>query len=115
MSLLVDVVNAVVSVGQQLSDFFTVGIYGLLVEFTAYLIEWYMVGWFKAKLYALQFSYSVAQELISNLNLSDYLDAAWGALEPRTASALAFFRVPEACNMILSAAVTKFVFRFLGF
>ncbi|MCQ8183471.1 DUF2523 domain-containing protein, partial [Methylomonas sp. SURF-1] len=26
-----------------------------------------------------------------------------------------FFRIPEALNIIFSAATTKFVFRFLGF
>ncbi|HEY8034241.1 MAG TPA: DUF2523 family protein [Methylobacter sp.] len=115
MTVLTDVANAIVSVGQQISDFTSFGVYNLLSQFTAWFIKWYLVAWYKAKLTALMFSYSVAQELITSLNLSDYLDSAWGSLESRTASTLAFFRIPEAVNMILSAAVTKFVFRFLGF
>lgn len=115
MSLLVDIVNAVQGVGQQVSDFVSTGIYQVLVKFTAWFIKWYMVGWWSAKLAALTFSWSVAQELINSLNLSEYINNAWGSLESRTLSMLVFFRVPEAVNIILSAAVTKFVFRFLGF
>ncbi len=115
MTLLVDIVDAIVNLGQQVSDFFTVGIYNLLAKFTAWFIKWYMVAWFKAKLAALAFSWSVAQELMTSLDISAYLDSAWGALESRTLSMLVFFRVPEAVNIIISASVTKFVFRFLGF
>lgn len=114
MSVLADVVNSVVQVGQQVADFIAFGAYDLLTKFTAWFIKWYMVAWWHAKLAALTFSWSVAQELITSLHLSEYLNAAWGSLESRTLSLLVFFKVPDAVNIILSAAVTKFVFRFLG-
>lgn len=74
-----------------------------------------MVAWWKAKLTALTFSWSVAQELITSLNISEYINNAWSSLDSRLLSMFVLFRIPEALNIILSAAVTKFVFRFLGF
>jgi hypothetical protein len=115
MSVFVDVVNAVVEFRQDVSNFFTTGIYDLLVRFTAWFVEWYTVMWWKAKLAALVFSWDVAQQLIANLNISGYLSNAYSHLNSQTMATLTFFRIPEAINLILSAAVTKFVFRFLGF
>ncbi|MDP1771751.1 MAG: DUF2523 family protein [Methylobacter sp.] len=115
MSVFVDVVNAVVDVGQQVSDFIGGGAYALLTKFVAYFIRWFMVHYFQAKLAALVFSYDVAQQLMASLNVSAYLNTAWASLESRTLSMLVFFRIPDALNIILSASVTKFVFKFLGF
>jgi hypothetical protein len=115
MTVLVDVVNTLVDGFQTVSDFIQVGIYDLLVKFTAWFIRWYMVYWWQAKLAALNFSWSVAQQLMTSLNISATLNSAWGSLESRTLSMLVFFRIPDAVNLMLSAAVTKFVFRFLGF
>lgn len=115
MSYIVDIINAINAFSQDFVDFTSHGIYALLTQFTAWFIKWYMVAMWNAKLAALTFSWGVAQELITSLNLSDLLDTAWGALESRTLSMLVFFRIPEAVNIILSAAVTKFVIRFLGF
>ena len=115
MSVFVDVVNAVTSVGQTVSDFLTTGIYTYTVKAFAFLVKWLTVAFWTIKLMVLNFSYDVAQELILSLNLSETLDFAWGALESRTLSMLTFFRVPEAVNMVLSASITKFVFRMMGF
>lgn len=115
MSVLVDIVNAVVDTGQTVSNFFTTGLYQYTVKAVAWFVQWYTVMWWKAKLAALTFSWSVAQQLITNLNISGYLNNAYSALDSRTMALLAYFRIPEAINMILSAAITKFVFRFLGF
>lgn len=115
MSVLVDVVNAINATTQDLSDFIHTGFYQKLTEFTAWFIRWWVVGMFKAKIAALTFAYDVAQELLTQLNISSYLNAAYANLESRTLAMLTFFRIPEAINIILSAATTKFVFRFLGF
>lgn len=115
MSVFVDVVNAIVSVGQEISDFFTTGLYETLTQWTAWFIKWSVVAMFKAKLAALEFSWDVAQELLTSLNISAYLNNAWSSLESRTLSMLVFFRVPEAVNIVLGAGVTKFVMRFIGF
>ena len=101
MSVIVDIINAINAFYQYVSDFTSFGIYDLLTKFTAWFIKWYMVALWNAKLAALTFSWSVAQELITSLNLSSVLDSAWGSLESRTLSMLVFFRIPEAVTAYL--------------
>lgn len=115
MSVLVDIVNAVVQVGQTVSDFITTGIYDLLVKFTAWFIQWSVVGYWKIKLAAIEFSWDVASEIITTLNISSYINSAWSSLNSQVLSMFVFFRIPEAVNIVVSAGVSKFVMRFLGF
>ncbi|WP_347986041.1 DUF2523 domain-containing protein [Methylomonas sp. AM2-LC] len=115
MSVFVDIVNAIVSVQNEVSEFVDTGIYDLLTKFTAWLIQWLTVAWFKAKLLALTFSYSVAQQMLTNLNISSYLTTTYSNLDSQTFAAINFLRIPDAINLMISAAMTKFVYRVLGF
>ena len=115
MSVFVDVVNAVVGLQQTVTNFFAIDLVQLLTKFTAWFIQWYMVALWKAKLAALTFSWGVAQQIITNLGISAYLNSAWSSLDSQVLNMLTFLRVPDAVNMILSASITKFVFKFLGF
>lgn len=114
MTLLVDIYNAIIDVFNQIQSFISDGIYQLLVDFTAWAIKKAVIASIKFKIWALGFAWDVAQEIIVDLNVNAYLNAAWGSLNASTLSMLQFFKVPEAIQMILSAGVTKFVFRFLG-
>lgn len=115
MSVFVDVVNSVVDLQQTVSNFFQTDLIVLLTKFTAWFVQWSVVALWKAKLALLGFSWGVAQQIMSNLNISSYLNGAWSSLNSSVLSMLTFFRIPDAVSMILSASVTKFVFRFLGF
>ncbi|MCQ8104684.1 DUF2523 domain-containing protein [Methylomonas sp. SURF-2] len=115
MSVFVDVVNAIVEVGQTVSDFITTGIYNLLTQFTAWLIKHSVIAYWKMKLAAIAFSWDVAQELITSLNISAFINEAWSYLDSRMVSMFVYFRIPEAINLIVSAGFTKFVMRFIGF
>lgn len=115
MSVFVDVVNSVVELTQTISNFFTTDLVDLLTRFTAWSIQWIVVAMWKAKLAGLIFSWGVAQQIITNLGISSYLNTAWASLNSQMLNMLTFIRVPDAVNMILSASVTKFVFKFLRF
>jgi Protein of unknown function (DUF2523) len=115
MSVVLDVVNSINQLAQTVSNFFTTDLYTLLSNFTAWAVQWAVVAMWKTKLALLQFSWTVAQQIIVNLNLSVYLNNAWASLNSQVLAMLVFFRIPDAVSMILSASVTKFVFRFLGF
>lgn len=115
MSVFVDVVNSVVHLEQIVRNFFTTDLYTLLTSFMAWFVQWSVVILWKAKLALLAFSWSIANQIITNLNISSYLNTAWGSLNSQVLQMLVFFRIPDAVNMILSVATTKFVFKFLGF
>jgi hypothetical protein len=115
VTFLVDIYNAIIDLFNTTQAFITDGIYQLLVDFTAFLIKKAVIGMIKFKIWALGFAWDVAKDLIADLNINTILNTAWGSLHPQTLSMFQFFRVPEAVQMMVSAGVTKFVFRFLGF
>jgi hypothetical protein len=115
MSVLVDVVNAVVDVGDTVTQFISHGAYELLTKFVAWFIKWSTVAMWKAKLALLVFSWDVAREILISLHFQEYFSIAWGALDSQVVSMLQFFHVPQAVNLIASSFVTKYVLRFVGF
>lgn len=60
-------------------------------------------------------SWEIAQEVIADLNLSEYVQTAWTGIPPVTRSMLGFFRIPEVINLLMSLGVTKFMLRFIPF
>lgn len=113
--MLTDLFNAVIDFFDLVQNFFTSGIYSLLTEFTAWAIKWLIVFLWKAKLALLEFSYDVALDLMASLQISNYLNTFWSAIDGRIASMMQFFKIPEAINILLNAGFTRFVFKFIGF
>lgn len=70
---------------------------------------------YDVSLEVVQLSWTVAQEVIADLDMSAYIVDAWTALPPETRQMLAFFRVPEVVNLLMSLGVTKFMLRFIPF
>jgi hypothetical protein len=114
MSTLVDIVNSIVDLRQQIEDFRSSGIYQFFTHWFAEFLKWWVVGWYKAKLQAITFSWDVAHEILSSLNLSTVVESAFSQLDSKVVSIISFFRIPEAINMILSAYVTRQVMTFIG-
>jgi len=113
--ILVDIVNAINDASDQIHKFLSDEVYQFLTKFVAWFVKWSVVAMWKIKLAVLKFAWDVAQEIITSLNISQYINAAWSSLNSQVLSMFVFFRVPEAVNIILSASVTKFVLRFIGF
>jgi hypothetical protein len=114
MSTLVDIVNAVTGFRQDIEDMRSTGIYQFFTKFFAEFLKWSAVGWFKFKLQALTFSWDVASEILSSLNVSEQIETAFGQLDSNIVSIISFFRIPEAINIILSAYTTRLVMTFIG-
>ncbi len=114
MSTFLDLVNSFVDFQQQVDDFRSTGIYQFFTKWFAEFIKWWMVGWYKAKLQAMIFSWDIAQEILSTLNISDQINSAFSLLDSRVIQVISFFRIPEAINIVLSAYTTRFVLNFLG-
>lgn len=96
-----------------ISDFFTSGIYKLITDSYASLIEWWLLSKLKWALWLLGFAWNIAQSLLANLGISSALSAAWGSLDSAVLQSLMFFRVPDVVNIMLSAFSTRFVLRFI--
>ena len=114
MSTFVDIVNSITDLRQQIDDLRSSGIYQFFTHWFAEFLKWFVVGWYKAKLQAITFSWDVASEILSSLNLSSVLQSAFSQLDSNVVSVISFFRIPEAINLILSAHVTRQVMTFIG-
>ena len=121
MDTLIQFFNNVLTFFTDVADFFNSildyiknGLYDFFKEWFAAFVIWSTVAMIKAKLYALTFAWDVAQEVLSQLGISAFLSAAWGQIDSGILSAITFFRIPDAINVILSAKVTRFVLNFMG-
>jgi hypothetical protein len=114
MSTLLDIVDSIVDINQQITDFRETGIYNFFVQWFAEFMKWFYVGWYKSKLMAITFAYDVAQEILTSLNLSSQIDSAFGMLDSKVVGVISFFRIPEGLNIIFSAYMTRMVLTFMG-
>lgn len=88
--------------------------YDMLSSFAAYLITKMLTAWFDFLLWQLEFAWSIGSQVVSNLHLAETINTALGGLPADARSAVMYFRVPEAINMIFNAGVAKIVLNWLG-
>jgi hypothetical protein len=98
-----------------IAEWISTGIYTFFTSAFAALVEWLTLVMIKWTIYATGFAWDVAKVIIQDLQLSQRLDSAWAAVPGDISSALNFFRVPEAVNMLLSSVATRWVLRFIPF
>ncbi len=98
-----------------LYEFLTTGIYDLLTDAFAYFVEVSTITMLNSAIVATTFAWDVARVIISDLNLSSFLDSTWASFDSQTLGIIQFFKVPEAINLVLSATVTRYVLNFIPF
>lgn len=89
------------------------GIYGFFTELSAYFIKQAVLGYLKFLYFIIPFAWGIAQSILNDLNISNYLNSAYSALGSDVLGYLSFFNIPEAINILISAQVTKFVLKFI--
>ncbi|WP_417502888.1 DUF2523 family protein [Marinobacter sp.] len=75
---------------------------------------WIVIAATKAKIAFIGFSWSVAQEVLNQLNVSNTIEAYWGQLDSQVLGVATFLKLPEAFNMIINARVTRYVMDVIG-
>jgi len=98
---------------KYIADWITTGIYQFFIDAIAYLLTAFLIKWLEFKLWGLQFAWAIAKALYSSIGANAQLQAAWGMLPSDVASACRFFHVPEAVNVLLTAAMTRFAMSFI--
>ncbi|MDO6785908.1 DUF2523 family protein [Neptunomonas phycophila] len=105
---------------ESISNFFTFienwinsGIYTFFTEVTAYAIESAILGYINMLAWVIPFAWGVAKVILEDFGITSMIETAWNILPSDTRHLLAFFAVDDALNIILNAAVTKFVLKFL--
>lgn len=89
------------------------GVYTFATDAMAYFVEAAVYGYLKLLNWAIPFAWGVAKTILNDFGVNTMLDAAWNSLPNDSVSILKFFKIDDAINLILNAAVTKFVLRFI--
>lgn len=103
-----------------ISDFFTAfwtyleSIPDLLNEYMVKAGAWVVISATKAKIAFIGYSWEVAKEVLSQLNVSGTIENLWGQLDSRILGVATYLKIPEALNMIINARVTRYVMDVLG-
>lgn len=90
-------------------EFMNSGFYELVTEVLAVITQYYVIGLIEAKIFFIGIAWGIAENILVNLQLSQMINDAWGALDSDLIAYLTFFRLPEALNIIIQASVTRFV------
>lgn len=94
-------------------DWLNSGVYGVLTDFTAYLIKQAVLGYLAFMNVAIPFAWGVAKSIIQDLNISALINSAWDDLPSSSQAIATAFKIPEIINTIVTGFVTKFVIRFI--
>lgn len=106
--------DSIIQFANDISEFINSGLYEFITEVLAELIIYLTVSAIQAKIFFTSIAWGVAQEILTSLNISQYIQSAWNGIPPDSLQVLNFFRVPDALNIILNASVTKYAMNVLG-
>jgi hypothetical protein len=105
---------------ESISNFFTYiqdwlesGIYEFFTQATAYMIESAILGYINTLALMIPFAWGVAKVILEDFGITSMIETAWNVLPSEARQMIAFFAIDDALNIILNAAVTKFVLKFL--
>ena len=107
-------INDAISFFNQILDFTNNRIYQFVTEVFGQFVIWATVGLIKFKIMMLVFAWDVAQQIMAELNLSSYINAAFASLDSDLFGFICFFHIPEFVNIVVSALVTRYVLNFMG-
>ena len=100
---------------QWLWDWFSIGIYDFFKGAFVLLTKYAILAYYKSFIFLLDVSYTAFIEIVEALNISDFVKSNYSSLPENVKSALAFFGIPEALNVIFSAFGTRLTMRFVPF
>lgn len=96
-------------------QFITNDIFIILNDFVVFLAAKATIAFFTAKIFMVSMAWQVGSQVLTELNITTAINQAWGNLDSDTYNAIAFFRVPDALNIIMASYPAKMFMRMLGF
>lgn len=96
-------------------DFLSSGIYDLIKDGLVVLTKAAVYSWIQVQLLALEVAYEAAQDIVTDIGVTQYVRQRYSGIPSQTAAALEFFGVPQALNILFSALSTRFALKFVPF
>lgn len=115
MEWLAGFLDSILDFFQWVWDFLSLGIYQFVKDVLVLLTKVAIYSWISTQILALDVAYSAAQSILSNLGVAEAVREKWSALPAEVLSALSFFGIPQALNIVFSALSTRFVLKFVPF
>ena len=100
---------------QSMWDWLYVGIYDFVKAAFVLLTKMAIQAYFTAMIFAAEVGYEVFSSLMADIGVSQVVQSSYNSLDSKLRSALSFFGVPDAFNIIVSAIGTRFAMRFVPF
>ncbi len=94
---------------QAIYDFFTVDLYIFVQQAFAQLIIWAVTAYFKIKLFALNFLWGVAYQILDQLNVTSFIISSFNNLDASMVSFMSKYNLLEGINMLVNAVLTRFI------
>lgn len=113
-SFIFDFIDWVKVIFADIEAFFSVSLPGLLTRATASFVEWYVLFQLKAMFYMMTFAYEVAEQIATDLQLSQYLSSAVSGLPSNVQYTLNSWQIPNCINFIMNCFLTRFVMNVMG-
>lgn len=107
--------NSVINFFGLFWDFVTKGIYDLLVWLVKGFIEYFTLESLSFLVWAVRFAWDIAKGILQDLGYFAALSSAMAGIDPEILGLISVLRIPDALTIIVSAAVTKYVLRFIPF
>ena len=98
-----------------LAEFVNSGIYELLTNFIAYLIIKFTEFSIAITIFFTTLGWGVAKAIITQLDLSSHLNNTLGYLDSNALQIIYYMKIPEALNVILTGALTRYALTFIPF
>jgi hypothetical protein len=114
MSVFVDVVNAVNTLSNDISHFFTVEIFVFFKNLFPEILKWAELSFIRIHNFSIGFLSVFVTDFLYSLTVFQQVEDAFSALDSQTLILISFFRIPEAVHIILSAYFSRFVLRLVG-
>lgn len=108
-------VTDIINFLQSVWDWFYVGIYEFTKSAFVLLTKYCIQAYFSVMIFAAEIGFEVFSQLMKDVGVSQYVQSNYASLDVKLRSALAFFGIPDAVNMIVSAVGTRFAMRFIPF
>lgn len=96
-------------------DFLSSGIYDLIKDGLVVLTKAAVYSWIQVQLLALEVAYEAAQDIVTDIGVTQYVRQRYSGIPSQTAATLEFFGVPQALNILFSALSTRFALKFVPF
>ncbi len=91
------------------------GIYDTLTNVLGYWLAKLNEAVFLILLYFMQFGWDIFKIAFAQLDLSNQLNSMLSGIESKTLNIVFYMRIPEALNIILTGAITRYVLNFIPF